>query len=115
MCQIEGCNKKPVYGKIEDKKALYCRSHRVKDLIDVVCRRCIKYGCNKVPSFGLPGKKKKAIFCSDHKEEGMDNVRSTRCGFQGCKTVTNGSRYGRVCSKCCNKLIMISSGLGSFV
>lgn len=52
--------------------------------------RCMKWrlfrtGCNKLPSFNVPGKTP-AERCGSHREEGMVNVRHRVCQYEGCGT-----------------------------
>ena len=63
-------------------------------MVDVRSKRCEAPGCDKRPSFGLPGAA--ARRCTGHAEHGMVDVVSKRCEAPGCgKHASYGPPGGR--------------------
>lgn len=48
-----------------------CALHKLGGQEDITSRRCDSEGCNKIPSFHLPGDKEKRRFCAAHKPPGF--------------------------------------------
>ena len=82
-CIDEECDKKATFNLPNEKKPIYCVTHKKDSMINVFARQCIHEGCNKQPSYNLPNEKK-PIYCLDHKKENMINVNTSRCIFENC-------------------------------
>ena len=86
-CKYDGCNKCASYNNEGKKKAIYCTTHKLKGMVDVIHKKCKHQGCKKNPTYNNEGKK--AIYCATHKLNGMINVRSKKCNHEGCNKQPN--------------------------
>ena len=82
-CIYNNCNKRASFNLEGTKKGIYCSTHKLENMIDVVSKTCIFEGCNKHPTFNIECEKK-AIYCSTHKLEGMIDITHKRCIFYEC-------------------------------
>ena len=64
-CIHRDCKKIASFNKIGEKKAIYCKDHKLPNMRDVKNKKCIRSGCDKIPSFNVEGEVK-AIYCADH-------------------------------------------------
>ena len=65
------CNKRPSFNYKNEKKALYCYTHKLPDMIDIKNPICVE--CNKRASFNF-NYEKKPVYCHKHKLPEMINV-----------------------------------------
>jgi hypothetical protein len=79
------CDKIPSFGLPNDKRATYCSKHKSTDMIDIVHNQCYAIDCTKNPSFGL-STDKKATYCAKHKLENMIDIVSNQCYAIDCTT-----------------------------
>ncbi len=84
-CKTIDCTKRPSYGLPDDKKATYCKSHALDDMIDIVNKRCLEPDCTTRPSYGLPDDKR-ATYCKSHALEDMIDIVNKRCLDPDCTT-----------------------------
>ena len=82
MCFQDGCKKQPYYNK-EGLKALYCGTHKLEGMVNVISLRCIQDGCKKQPIYNKQGDK--PLYCVTHKMNDMVDVKNKRCIQDGCK------------------------------
>ncbi|CAM9272957.1 unnamed protein product [Choristocarpus tenellus] len=80
ICAHEGCFKQPCYGDPAEGKPIVCAEHRVAGMEEVRTRKCMAEGCQKVPSWGINGKR---TMCRLHKSEGMTYAILT-CEYPQC-------------------------------
>jgi hypothetical protein len=82
-CQNDGCQKNPCYNNIGDNRGIYCKTHKLKEMIDVVHRTCFISSCSTRPSYNnineISGK-----FCKEHKMDNMINVVDKTCLITTC-------------------------------
>ena len=71
-CISEGCDKQPAYN-LERKKALYCFTHKLENMIDIKSKRCISEDCNKHSTYNLPTEKK-PLYCFEHESAKYDLI-----------------------------------------
>jgi hypothetical protein len=76
ICIHEDCNKQPVFNYPSEKRAIYCKTHKLENMIDVMHKKCIH--CNKIPYYNYPSEKR-GLYCKTHKLENMVNVISKKC------------------------------------
>jgi len=88
MCIFENCKKQPIFNYENQKKGIYCSSHKLDGMIDVKHSTCIFENCKKIPTFNYQNEKK-ALYCSIHKLDGMINIICKPCIFENCKTIPN--------------------------
>ena len=93
-CKEENCNKRPLFNLPNEKKGIYCLTHKKENMVNVIeKRKCKQENCNKQPQFNLPNEKK-GVYCSTHKKENMVNVIEKRkCKEENCNKE---SSYGYV-------------------
>ena len=84
ICIFENCNKRANFNLEGQKNGIYCSTHKLEGMINVLSKTCVFEGCRKQPVFNLEGKKI-ATHCASHKLEGMINVLSKTCVFEGCR------------------------------
>lgn len=78
------------FGFIKDKKATYCETHKLNNMINIYKKTCIYDGCTTSPSFGYV--EKEATHCKEHKYIDMKNVIEKLC--KDCDTQAGyGYRY----------------------
>ena len=66
VCIEESCNKSPSFNYIGTKIPLYCSSHKLDDMIDIVHKKCTYKNCIKYPCFNYKNQTK-GLFCLLHK------------------------------------------------
>jgi hypothetical protein len=82
-CKEEGCTTRSSYG-LKGKKAEYCATHKIDEMVNVVSKCCEYEGCTSVnPVFNIQGSKI-GRFCSEHKSDDMVDVKHLRCKHTGC-------------------------------
>ena len=82
-CKYENCKLRPCYNSPGEKKGLYCKSHRLEGMVNVVSKTCIYENCILQPCYNSPGEKK-GLYCKSHRLEGMVNVVSKTCIYENC-------------------------------
>ena len=65
------------------KKGIYCASHKVHDMINVLINKCQKENCITTANYNNIGNKR-GIFCATHKLDGMICVTKKLCAHEGC-------------------------------
>jgi hypothetical protein len=60
-CNNPDCNKIPSYNYINEKKSLYCKDHKLDNMIDVKSKKCNSPDCNKQSSYNYINEKKVCI------------------------------------------------------
>lgn len=83
QCIENECKLKACYNMSNEKKGIYCSSHKKEGMIDVKSKRCIEENCTKQPSYNFPGETK-FLYCKGHKKEGMINVKQPNCYEINC-------------------------------
>ena len=86
ICKNENCNTRALYG-IEWKKPLYCRTHNVKEMNNVINERCKNDSCKKIPNYNYENLK--ALYCKEHKLDGMIDVKNKRCKNENCYIIAS--------------------------
>ena len=87
MCNFIGCNIRPNYNYKGEKKGIFCNSHKLDGMIDVINKICPYKDCKIRSNYNFEGQK--PLFCSFHKEVGMINLVTKRCSYNGCYTLPN--------------------------
>jgi len=79
------CYQSPVYNYMGEKKALYCITHRLENMVNVIGKRCEDPLCIKktIASFNYPGERP-GRFCAKHRLDDMVDIRHDKCEFEGC-------------------------------
>ena len=54
-CQNPDCDKEASYNFINDTIRLYCREHKLVDMVNVKSKTCLEEYCEKRPNFNLRG------------------------------------------------------------
>ena len=54
-CIYDGCSTIPSYNFAGEKRGIYCVTHKLVDMIDVISKTCIYEGCNIVPKYNFAG------------------------------------------------------------
>ena len=98
MCIIKGCKVRPAYNKEGEKTALFCSSHKLEGMVNVISKTCIHEGCKVIPVYNKEGQTT-ALFCSSHKLEGMVDVKSKTCKSSWCFTRVQ-EKYDGYCLFC---------------
>ncbi|CAN0081811.1 unnamed protein product, partial [Discosporangium mesarthrocarpum] len=81
-CAAETCIRRPHFGYPGDLEATFCGHHRVKEMVNVLQKKCRAAGCNKRSSYGFVGAK--PTHCSDHQPEGAVCLTTKRCKHGNC-------------------------------
>ena len=79
-CIIDGCEDKPVYGRITDYKRIYCRNHKKTEinLIDISQKNMYCYKCKIKYGFYFEKDNIKIRYCSSCREPSMINIREKK-------------------------------------
>ena len=88
MCIEIGCKTTPSFNFKNEKKPLYCYSHKKDYMINVIHPTCIHPNCNKRPCFNFANETK-ALYCSAHKEHDMIDIKNKKCIHPKCNTRAN--------------------------
>jgi hypothetical protein len=93
ICLHPDCTKSASYNKEGETKRLYCSTHKLEDMVDVVSKTCIETGCKVRPSYNKEGETKR-LYCSTHKLEGMVDVSSKKCIHPHCTKLASYNKEG---------------------
>ena len=85
LCIHAGCKTRPSYNDAGKTKGLYCSSHKLNGMIDVINKPCIHPECKTIPHYNNAGEIK-PVYCFAHKMPEMVNVKSKTCVHPDCKT-----------------------------
>ena len=55
-CQYDGCTIQPKYNLSGEKKKLYCKLHKLENMIDITHTKCQHDNCKTRANFNLPDK-----------------------------------------------------------
>ena len=99
-CAIDTCTKRPIFNLQGEKKALYCKSHKTEEMVDVKNLKCLE--CNKRATYSLIGTK--GMYCAEHAQPDMVFVYKKNCNEIGCTNMAkyyfpNGPKTAQYCSK----------------
>jgi len=83
MCNYPNCKTISNYNFQGEKYGLYCKMHKIDNMIDVKNKKCFHIGCKKLASFNYEHLKTR-LYCSKHKLEGMISMSSLKCNQLGC-------------------------------
>ncbi len=75
LCLFDSCGKYASFNYKNEKKKLYCTSHKLDGMVDVAHKKCAFDDCEKIPAFNYKGQKK--LYSGDHKKEDYGII--TRC------------------------------------
>jgi hypothetical protein len=85
MCIYPNCKTTPSYNVEGETNALYCVSHKLEGMIDVIHKTCIYFNCKVRPSYNVEGETK-ALYCASHKLEEMIDIKHKTCIYPNCKS-----------------------------
>ena len=71
------CVTQPAFNNPSQTTGLYCGSHRIDGMVDVISAICSFENCFKTPIYNFEGKTKR-LFCGEHKIDGMINIKNNR-------------------------------------
>ena len=66
-----------------ETKGIYCAKHKLKEMIDIISKKCIFKNCDKIPLFNYKNNTK-GIYCTKHKFDEMIDVKHKKCIFKNC-------------------------------
>jgi hypothetical protein len=84
MCIYEDCKIRTNYNFDNEKKPLYCFTHKLDGMINIISKRCIYLNCKTYPSYNFDNEKK-GLYCSIHKLDGMIDIKHKKCIYPNCK------------------------------
>ena len=74
MCEKTNCVIKfPCFNYLGEIEGLYCKSHKLDEMIDIINEICLEQGCNIQSTYNYPCETK-ALCCARHKLDGMVNI-----------------------------------------
>lgn len=91
LCQIEGCDKQAVYGKVW-RNPTHCWNHKESYMKRCVGQLCKMENCEKPASFGI--EPLKPVYCTDHRTEKMVYVAYKKCMIENCRQGATSNRIG---------------------
>ena len=77
------CGKQASFNFPNEKKGLFCSTHKDADMVNVLKKMCEIVGCHTVPIYNILGETK-GRFCIEHKQPDMIDVINKRCEADGC-------------------------------
>ena len=80
-CKQDECVIHPTFG-YQGQRPLFCSSHRLEGMLDVISKICQNDGCNKNAAYGYEKGQRK--YCATHRLEGMLDVKNKRCRSDQC-------------------------------
>ncbi len=80
---------------------MYCRVHKLDNMINIICERCIFKNCNKFPIYNYINKTKR-LYCGVHKLDNMIDVKSKRCIYENCDLFPSFNYDGKIAKYCKN-------------
>lgn len=81
-CLFENCKKSPCFNYEDEKQGLYCGTHKLDNMVNIISPKCLYPNCKTLPSFNfIDGVGSK--YCKKHKLDGMINM-SKKCIIQNC-------------------------------
>ena len=86
FCNYANCKIRPSFNNLGEKKGIYCGSHKLEGMFNIIDKTCIFENCKIIPIFNNLGEKK-GIYCGSHKLEGMFNIIDKTCIFENCKII----------------------------
>ena len=94
-CIHINCIKLPSYNIEEEKKAIYCFSHKLEGMVNVKHNKCIELNCKLRPLYNVE-RKKEPMYCFSHKKEKMINVVVKSCLHPNCQTRPSYNFEGKI-------------------
>jgi hypothetical protein len=101
ICVHPGCKTRPIYNIEGETTALYCSTHKLDNMINVISKTCVHPGCKTIPHYNIEGETT-ALYCSKHKLDNMINVKSKTCVHPGCKTIPHYNIEGETTALYCS-------------
>ena len=101
LCQYDGCKIRPFYNYEGEAKAIFCSTHKLKNMVNVKDKTCQHEGCNIIPNYNYKGQSK-AIFCSTHKLENMVDIKNKTCEHEGCNIIPTYNYEHQVTRRFCS-------------
>jgi hypothetical protein len=95
MCIYDNCNKLANYSYKNKKTKLYCKKHKLDNMINSWQKICINKTCSNTAIYNLPDEKK-PFYCYEHKTENMINVKNNKCQENTCQSK---AKYGYINKK----------------
>jgi uncharacterized protein YajQ (UPF0234 family) len=77
ICIYNNCNKQASFNYINNKLRLYCKNHKLNDMVDIKNKRCIK--CNIKQALYNYKHEKITLYCNNCKLPDMVDVKNKRC------------------------------------
>ncbi len=84
FCNYNECQKEASYNYKNNKIRLYCKSHKLNNMINVGVKICIYKNCKVRATFNYENEKN-PLYCVTHKLNNMFDVRSKRCLNKICR------------------------------
>ncbi len=83
-CIFKECLKNAYYNYQNEKKAIYCGSHKLDNMINIRNKKkCLIENCFKQPCYNFKGETK-ALYCGYHKLDTMIDIKNLRCLIENC-------------------------------
>ena len=111
MVRCKNCIKNAYYNNNEEDIPLYCKNHKLENMINIKRKKCIHENCKQKAYYNKKGLYPK--YCSYHKLENMINVIYKICIYQNCTHIAHYNNYGKSPIYCSDhkldKMINVSS------
>jgi hypothetical protein len=98
MCYYEGCNKKPIYAGVGKVTPLFCKDHKLENMVVIHNNRCLEEHCINQAIYNFSGQNK-GVYCKEHSLLGMTNVKYKTCKTYLCSTIVS-KKYDGYCLFC---------------
>jgi hypothetical protein len=88
ICIIDDCNKSPSFNYECEKTPLYCKLHKLENMVDIIHKKCEYDGCDIIATYNIDGFKY-GRFCNIHKESEMIDIKNNKCIFNDCNKIAS--------------------------
>ena len=85
ICILKTCNNKAYYNYKNDTNYIYCKTHKLDNMIDLRnrCKICIYTNCITRANYNYKNENK-AIYCKTHKLNNMIDIQNKKCKKDNC-------------------------------
>src|SRR3989344_1559836 len=84
-CIFKNCNITACFNYPDQIKGLYCKTHKLENMIDIIHQKCIFNECYIRAHYNYINEKK-ALYCSKHKLDNMIDISNKKCIYEKCNS-----------------------------
>ena len=85
ICKRDGCDLRASFNFPDKKGGIFCKSHRLENMRNVINKTCFIESCYTIPKFNYIGLTD-GLYCKPHRLENMRDVVNKTCFIKTCDT-----------------------------